>query len=290
MIHRTANIHPEAYLEPDVEIGPYAVIGPGVMLGRGCIIGSHVVIERNTRLGAGCRVYSHAVLGGDPQDRSYKGEPTYLEIGERNDFREFVTVSRGCHGEGITRIGSDCMLMAGVHVAHDCQLGSNIVMANLATLAGHVRVEDRVTIGGLAAFHQFVRVGRLAMVGGTAGVMQDIPPFCMVQGAPPATVRGLNLVGLKRSGVDPRGISALKHAFRLMFRRGMLKEHAVAEIEQSVEKTLEVRHFLEFVRQPSKRGICKAASDEGISVLPEGQDATAAARPEPQDSAAGGGY
>jgi len=266
MIHRTAIIHPEAYLEADVEVGPYSVLGPGVMIGTGCQIGSHVVIERNTRIGKGCRIYSHAVLGGDPQDLSYKGEPTYCEIGERNVLREHVTVSRGCHGEGITRIGNECMLMAGVHVAHDCQVGSNVIMANLATLAGHVTVDDRVVIGGLAAFHQFVRVGRQAMVGGTAGVMQDVPPYCTVQGAPPATVRGLNLVGLKRGGVDEKGITALKHAFRLMFRRGMLKENAVAEIEASVDKTLEVRRFIEFIRQPSKRGICKA-SDDRFSVI-----------------------
>ncbi len=191
MIHRTAVIDPEAHLAPGVRVGPYCVIGPGVYIGEGCELGSHVVIECNTRVGANCRVHSHVVLGGDPQDTSYRGEPTFCEIGENNVIREFVTINRGCHGEKVTRLGHNCLLMAGVHMAHDSQVGNHVTMANLATLAGHVEIGDRAVIGGLAAFHQFVRVGRLAMVGGTAGVMQDVPPYCMVQGSPPATVRGL---------------------------------------------------------------------------------------------------
>lgn len=273
MIHRTAVISSEAHLAPDVRVGPYCVIGPDVFVGAGCELGAHVVLERNTRIGAGCRIHSHAVIGGDPQDISYRGEPTFCEIGEDNVIREYVTINRGAHDEKVTRVGSHCLLMTGVHIAHDCQVGDRVIMANLATLAGHVHIEERATIGGLAAFHQFTRVGRLAMVGGTAGVMQDVPPFCMVQGSPPATVRALNLIGLKRSGAPDSSIAALKHAYRLMFRSGMLKERAIEEIRTSVELTPEARCFLEFLEVPSKRGICKGEPSSTWRVVggPEGQ-------------------
>ena len=267
LVHKTAIVDPEARLEDGVQVGAFSVIGPGVFLGRGVVIGSHSIIERDTRLGDGCHVASHAVLGGDPQDKSYAGEATFLEIGSGSVVREYVTVNRGCHGEKITRVGSNCLLMAGVHVAHDCQVGNGVIMANLATLAGHVQVDDRAVIGGLAVFHQFTRVGRMAMVGGTAGVMQDVPPFCLVQGSPPATVRGLNLVGLKRSGVSEASMSALKHAFRLVFRRNMLKDHALEEIRASVELTPEVRAFVEFLEAPSKRGICKGEPSGVLRVV-----------------------
>ncbi len=257
-IHSTAIIDEDAVLGPDVTIGPYAVIGPGVSIGRGTEVGSHAVIECNTRIGAGCRIHSHAVLGGDPQDLGYDGQPSYVEIGDRTSIREFVTISRGSHGRMLTSVGNDCLLMAGVHIAHDCQVGNNVIMSNMATLAGHITVEDRVIIGGLAAFHQFVRIGRMAMIGGTAGVMQDVPPFCMVQGTPPATIRGLNVVGLSRNGVDSRSQRALKHAFRLMFNRGMSRDDAIAEIRQSIELTPEVRHMIDFVSNPSRRGVCRS--------------------------------
>ncbi|MCH7472677.1 acyl-ACP--UDP-N-acetylglucosamine O-acyltransferase, partial [bacterium] len=203
-IHATAMVHPDARLGPDVSVGAYAIIGPGVAVGRGTAIESHAVIDQNTRIGEDCHIYSHAVIGSDSQDLKYAGEPTYLEVGDRTVLREYVTLNRGSREGSVTRVGSDCMLMTGVHIAHDCQLGDHVVMANLATLAGHITVGDGVVIGGLAAFHQFLRVGQLAMVGGTAGVMQDVPPYCMVQGAPPATVRALNLVGLARAGVGEK--------------------------------------------------------------------------------------
>jgi UDP-N-acetylglucosamine acyltransferase len=274
-IHRTAVVSPEAHLAPDVSVGAFCVIGPDVYLGAGCELGSHVTIECNTRIGEHCRIHSHAALGGDPQDISFRGEPAFVEIGSHNIIREFVTINRGAHGERITRVGSNCLLMTGVHIAHDCQVGDRVIMANLATLAGHVHIEERATIGGLAAFHQFTRVGRMAMVGGTAGVMQDVPPFCMVQGSPPATVRALNLIGLKRSGAPDTSITALKHAYRLMFRSGMLKERAIEEIRASVEMTPEARLFLEFLEAPSKRGICKGELSSTWRVVggSEGQDA-----------------
>jgi UDP-N-acetylglucosamine acyltransferase len=266
-VHKTAVVHPDARLEADVQVGPYCVIGPGVYVGRGTQIGSHVVIERDTRIGEKNRIASHATIGGDPQDLKYDGAPSFVEIGDRNMLREYVTINRGSHGGAVTRLGNDCMLMAGVHIAHDCSVGDRVILANCATLAGHVQIDDRAVIGGLAAFHQFVRVGRLAMVGGTAGVMQDVPPFCMVQGSPPATLRGLNRVGIMRNGASEQSFIGLKQAYRLMFRRGMTKDNALAEIEASVQKTPEVVQFTDWLKAASRRGICRGEAVEDLSVV-----------------------
>jgi UDP-N-acetylglucosamine acyltransferase len=272
-IHRTAIIHEDSVLEDDVRIGPYTVIGPAVRIGAGTQLGSHVVIESNTRIGVGCVIKPHAVIGSDAQDFGYHGEPAYIEIGDRTTIGEFAMISRGSHDDRTTRIGSDNLIMSGVHVAHDCQVGNNVILSNYVQLGGHIVVEDRAVIGGLAAFHQFCRIGTLSMVGGTAGVMQDVPPYCMVQGAPPATVRGLNRIGVRRAGVSDEGFAALKHAFRLLFRRGMTRENALDEIERLVELTPEVRHLVQFCRGPSKRGICKPEPSAGLGVVgggPEG--------------------
>ena len=277
-IHESAVIHSETNLAPDVEVGAFALIGPGVSIGAGTVVEHHAVIHRNTRIGEGCFFSAFASVGGDPQDLSYKGEPSFLEIGDRTTVREYCTLHRGAHGERITRIGSDCMLMAGAHVAHDCQLGNRVVIANFAQLAGHIEVGDRVVIGGLAAFHQFVRIGTMAMIGGTAGVMQDVPPYCMVQGAPPAKVHGLNLIGMKRGGVSKESISAVKHAFRLLFRRGMTKDHAVGEIEASVQpKTAELQAFINFVKAPSRRGIVSPEHSGGLKVVGGSRESQASA-------------
>lgn len=267
MIHRTAIVHQDARIDTGAQIGAYCVIGPNVVIGAGTVLDDHVTVARDTRIGEQCRIHSHATIGGDPQDLKYVGQPTYAEVGDRCVLREFVSVNRGSVEGNTTRVGSDSLLMAGVHVAHDCQVGSRVIMANCATLAGFVTVEERAVIGGLAAFHQFVRVGRLAMVGGTAGIMQDVPPYCMVQGAPPATLRGLNRVGMMRAGATEQSFIAVKQAYRLLFRRGMSKDNALAEIEASVPKTPEVMHFVEFMRAPSKRGFAKGEPVEELKVL-----------------------
>jgi UDP-N-acetylglucosamine acyltransferase len=268
-VHRTAIVHQDARVDPSVQIGPYCVIGPNVFIGAGSVLESHVHIVRDTRIGEGCHIFSHAVLGSDPQDLHYDGSATYVEVGDRCQLREYVTINRGSFEGSVTRLGSDCLLMTGVHLAHDCKVGSRVIMANCATLAGHVTVDDRAVIGGMAAFHQFVRVGRLAMVGGTAGVMQDVPPFCMIQGSPPATLRGLNRIGMVRNGATEQSFIAVKQAYRLMFRRGMTKENALAEIEASVPRTPEVLAFIEFLKAPSKRGIAKGepVEDTNLSVV-----------------------
>jgi len=271
-IHTTAIVHQDSVIAEGVRIGPYANIGPGVHIGRDTELASHVVIQGNTRIGAECLVKPHAVLGSDAQDLSYHGEPAFLEIGDRNILGEFVMISRGSHGDRLTTIGSDNLIMSGVHIAHDCQIGNHCVISNYAQLAGHLVVEDFAVIGGMAAFHQFCRIGTLSMVGGTAGVMQDVPPYCMVQGAPPATVRGLNRIGMKRAGISQESITAMKHAFRLMFMHRMLKQHAVAEIENLVEMTPEVKRFVAFVSANSKRGVCKADPSLGLNVIGGGPE------------------
>ena len=277
-IHRTAIIHEDAILEDGVQIGPYAVVGPGVRIGSGTRLGSHVVVECNTRIGRDCTVKPHAVIGSDPQDLSFKGEPAFVEMGDRNIVGEFVMISRGAHDERLTKIGNDNLIMSGVHIAHDCRVGNNIILSNYTQVAGHITIEDRAVIGGMAAFRQFTRIGTLAMVGGTAGVMQDVPPYCMVQGAPPATVRGLNRIGLMRNGVDQEGITALKHCFRLMFRRGMTRDNALDEIEKLVAMTPQVKHFVEFCRGPSKTGICKPEPTASLGVVGGGESRPAASK------------
>jgi UDP-N-acetylglucosamine acyltransferase len=291
-IHTTAIVHQDSVIAEGVRIGPYANIGPGVRIGRDTELGSHVVIQGNTRIGAECLVKPHAVLGSDAQDLSYHGEPAFLEIGDRNILGEFVMISRGSHGERLTTIGSDNLIMSGVHIAHDCQIGNHCVISNYAQLAGHLVVEDYAVIGGMAAFHQFCRIGTLSMVGGTAGVMQDVPPYCMVQGAPPATVRGLNRIGMKRAGISQESITAMKHAFRLMFMHRMLKQHAVTEIENLVEMTPEVKRFVAFVSANSKRGVCKADPSLGLNVIgggPEGGGAKPLSMDEPGGKARSAG-
>jgi UDP-N-acetylglucosamine acyltransferase len=291
-IHRSAIVHEDCVLEDDVRIGPYVVIGPGVRIGAGTQINSHVVIECNTRIGARCVVKPHAVIGSDAQDFGFRGEPAYVEIGDRTMIGEFAMISRGSHGDRTTRVGSDSMIMSGVHIAHDCQVGDHVILSNYAQLGGHIVVEDRAVIGGMAAFHQFCRIGTLSMVGGTAGVMQDVPPYCMVQGGPPATVRGLNRIGVRRAGVSDEGVAALKHAYRLLFRRGMTRENALDEIERLVELTPEVGHFVQFCRGPSKRGICKPEPSVGLGVVgagPEGADERRAQIAEAENHTASGG-
>ena len=216
-IHPTALVHPEAGLAGNVTVGAYTVIGPDVEIGSGTGIGHHVVIEGPTRMGVGNKVHSFAALGTDPQHRLYGNEPTRLEIGDGNVFREFVTVNRGTiDGGGVTRIESHNLFMAYVHIAHDCAIGSHVTMANAATLAGHVRVEDFAVFGGLAAVGQFLRVGESAMVAAGSMVEIHVPPFCIVQGDR-ARVRGLNLVGLSRRGVDREEIRSLRRAYKRLF-------------------------------------------------------------------------
>jgi UDP-N-acetylglucosamine acyltransferase len=256
MIHPTAIINKNAEIDEDVEIGPYSIIGEGVIIEKGTKIGAHAVIEGPSRIGKGCRIFPFASIGAIPQDLKFKGEKTELIIGDRNTFREFVTINRGtAGGGGKTVIGSDGLFMAYSHVAHDCHIGNFVIMANGATLAGHITIEDHAIIGGLVAIHQFVRIGAYAMVAGFSGVSQDIPPYVLASGNR-TKLYGLNIVGLKRHGFLPETIRNLKIAYRILFRSGLTMAKAIEMVRKEIKGCQEVDHLISFIEN-SKRGICR---------------------------------
>jgi UDP-N-acetylglucosamine acyltransferase len=261
-VHPTAIVSPTARLGRDVRVGPYAVVENGVAIGDGCEIRAHAVVKRGTTMGAGNRVFEGAVLGGEPQDLSFQGAPTGLVIGERNVFREGVTVHRSTKAGEATRIGSDCFLMACVHVAHDNRIGDRVILANNVALAGHVEVQDRAFLGGIVGVHQFCRIGRLAMVGGASKVVQDCLPFTITSGHP-ARARGLNVVGLRRAGVDAAGLRVLKEGLRLLLRGALPLEAALERMSALGDPRVD--EMAAFVRG-GKRGFAHArrgGPDEG---------------------------
>lgn len=249
-IHPNALIDAGARLGRGNRIGAGAIVEDGVVLGDDNLILPYAVIKTGTRMGSGNVVHEHAVLGGLPQDLSFRDRDTTLEIGDGNVFREGVTISRGCKGEGRTQVGSRNYVMAYVHAGHDCRLGDEIVIANGALLAGHVEVEDRAFISGCVIVHQFCRIGRLAMLSGGARVGLDAPPFFITEGSP-ARVRGLNLVGLKRAGLATAEIAAIKNAYRTLFRTRRPLADILAELAASDEP--HVRHLHAFL-SASRRG------------------------------------
>jgi UDP-N-acetylglucosamine acyltransferase len=253
MIHPTAIIHPKAQIGPDCEIGPYCVIGEHVELGRRCRLHSHVVIDGHTRLGKENEIYPFASLGLKTQDLKWKGGLTRTEIGDGNTFREYVTVNSATGDGEATEIGSHNNLLAYAHVAHNVKLGNHIVMSNVATLAGHIVVEDYAVVGGLAAVHQFCRIGRMAMIGGCSKVVQDVPPFMLVDGNP-AETRTINKLGLERNGVTDEAQAVLRQAHRILFREGMTIPNAVVRLEAELPALPELQHLVQFIRS-SQRGI-----------------------------------
>ena len=259
-IHETAVIYPGARLGRDVEVGPYSVIGENVFVGDGTKIGSHVVIEGWTTIGKECQIHHGACVGNAPQDLKFKGEKTFVYIGDNTVIREFVTINRAT-GEGEeTRIGSNCLLMGTVHIAHNCVVGNNVVISNHAGLAGHVTVEDRAIISGLTGVHQFVKIGRNAMVGGASKVVQDVPPFVIADGRP-ARVCGLNSVGIARAGLSEDVRRNLKRAYRILFRSGLQLSEAITTMEQELDSSEPVDHLLRFLRNVN-RGICRSRRDD----------------------------
>ena len=228
-----------------MRVGPYVLIEDDVVIGEGCEIGAHAVIKRFTTLGRRNRVFEHAVLGGEPQDVKFRGEASSLLIGDDNLIREFATLHRAS-GEGeATRIGSRNFLMVGVHIAHNCSLGDDNIFANGAALAGHIAVEDHVFLSNNVGAHQFVRFGRYAMVGGKSKIVQDVLPFMTTDGNPPR-VRGLNMVGLRRAGFDQAARQALKHAYQLLFRRGLGLEDALQQMTELKDENVD--HLIGFIR------------------------------------------
>jgi UDP-N-acetylglucosamine acyltransferase len=256
MIDPRAVVSPQAQIAADVEIGPFTVIGPDVVIGAGTWIGPHAVINGPTRIGTGNKIFQFASLGDAPQDKKYKGEPTLLEIGDRNVFRESVTVNRGTtHDRGVTHIGNDNLLMAYSHVAHDCRLGDQIVMANCATLGGHVEIGDWVTLGGLSAVHQHTKVGAHCLIAHNAAVTRDVPPYVLAVGRP-AVPHSVNAIGLQRRGFTPEQILNIRRAYRLLYRSGLKLNTALEELEKVAETQMEIRPFVEFIKR-SERSIVR---------------------------------
>jgi len=255
MIHPTAIIHPGAKIGADCHIGPYCVIGEHVTLGDGCRLHSHAVIDGHTRLGARNEVFPFVTLGLKTQDLKWKGGITRLEIGDDNVFREGVTVHSATAAETATVIGNHNLFLTNAHIAHDCLLGNHIIMSGFAGLAGHVVVEDYAILGGYVAVHQFCRIGMHSMMGGCTKIVQDVPPYMIVDGNPGAT-RAVNKVGLERRGFSEEAREAIKHAHRILFREDLAITNALAKIEAEIPQLPEVKHLVDFVRT-SERGISK---------------------------------
>lgn len=251
-IDPTARIDATAQIGEGVSIGAYSVVGPNSRLGQGTVLKNHVTIGPNTVLGSNNTIYPHAVVGGDPQDLLWHGEETYLTMGDRNVVREGVTINRGTmKGDGYTRVGNGNLLMAYAHVAHDCLLGDHVIMANNSLLAGHVIVHDRAILNGAAAVHQFTTIGRLCYVGGLTRIVQDVPPFMIVEGNP-SKVRKVNLVGLQRLGVSADRIREIREAFRVIYRSRKPRAEIIAELEQAGDISAEVRELVDFLKQVNR--------------------------------------
>ncbi len=256
-IHPTALVSKNAQLGANVEIGAYSIIGDAVKIGDGTIVKSHVVIEGNTQIGKDNVIFPFAAIGLEPQDLKFKGEKSRVEIGDNNKIREHVTIHLGTQdGAMVTKIGSNCLLMVGVHVAHDCVVGDYVILANNATLAGHVEVGNHVVIGGLSAVHQFARIGEGAMIGGMSGVENDVIPNGLVMGER-ASLAGLNLVGMKRRGVSRSDIHALRSFFKKLFSQKNTGFSArVADLAKQFESPA-VQEVAAFVKSESARSFCQ---------------------------------
>ena len=252
MIDARAIVSGEAELASDVSVGPFSIIGPQVQIGPGTVVGPHVVINGPTTIGAGNRIFQFASIGDAPQDKKYQGEPTRLQIGDRNVFRESCTVNRGtAHDQGVTRVGSDNLFMAYAHVAHDCAVGSHTVFANCAALGGHVEIGDWAILGGLTAVHQFTKIGAHAFLGGGAIVTRDVPPYVMVAGNP-AVPHAVNSEGLKRRGFTEEQIRHIRDAYRIVYRSDLKLAEALARLAPQADGRPEIRAFVDFIHASTR--------------------------------------
>lgn len=255
-VHPTAVVDPRAELGADIEVGPYCVVGEFVKLGNRNRLLSHVVLQGHTILGDGNVIYPFASVGTTPQDLKYKGEPSELQIGSGNTIREYVSLNPGTTGGGmVTKVGDQNLLMMYCHIAHDCIVGNRNVIANGATLGGHVTVEDNVIVGGLVGIHQFVRIGTGAILGAGSMVSKDVPPYCNATGDR-ATLRGLNLEGLRRRGFDRATVKAIRQAYRIVFQSKLRTEEALKRVREELAGVPQVEKFVQFIAG-SQRGICR---------------------------------
>jgi UDP-N-acetylglucosamine acyltransferase len=257
LIHPTALVHPEAKIHPSVEIGPFCTVGQHAEIGKGTRLISHVAIDGWTKIGEDNVFFPYSLIGGIPQDLKYKGEPTKLEIGNRNTIRESVTLNLGtAQGGGVTKIGDDNLIMASVHVGHDCIIGNHCIIVNFVGLAGHVTLEDYVTLGGMTGVSQFARVGAHSYIGGQSGIERDVPPFCIAVGSRPCNIKGANIVGLRRRGFSAEIISKINEAIKLWARSDVQKEQCLLEIESQYGEVPEIRSFISFIRK-SEHGVVR---------------------------------
>ena len=253
-IHPTAIVDPNAELDPTVEVGPYAIIGPDVKIGEGTVVQAHAYISGHTTIGKRCQVFPFACVGMKSQDMKYhEGDVTYVEIGDETVLREFSTVHLGTKPGEVTRIKNNCLIMAYCHVAHGCTVGNHVIMSNIATLAGEVQVGDYAILGGLSAVHQFCRIGEHAMIAGASAIRKDAPPYMITECAEgPARVRGPNLVGLERRGFPAEVRSALKEAYRLIYRENLNRSQALERVEKEVPRLPEIQNLLDFYRSSGR--------------------------------------
>jgi UDP-N-acetylglucosamine acyltransferase len=251
-IHPTAIIDSKVELGADVVVGPYCVIGSDVIIGDGCWLQHHVTICGPTKIGQRNRFHCYCSIGQQTQDLKYAGEPTYLEIGDGNCFREFVTVHRATAAGNVTIVRNNGNFLAYAHIAHDCDVGNNVIFSNNGTLGGHVMVGEFAVLGGLSAVHQFCRIGKHAITGGCSKIVQDVPPYMIADGNP-AEIRGINLVGLERRGFAPESIRVLKEAFRILYRAKLNTKQAIEEIRRSLPEKPELKELIQFI-ETSQRG------------------------------------
>lgn len=256
-IHPTAIVDATARLGDRVSVGPYAVIGPRVCVGDRSRIDAHVVLEGPLMIGEDCDIHAFAALGKRSQDLKFKGGETAVRIGDRCTIREYVTIHQATKDGGETVLGSDCVLLAYCHVAHDCVVGDDVILSNGFTLAGHVHVGDCVVGGGLSGVHQFTRIGDLSMVSAMTKVVQDVMPYCIVDGNP-ASLVSVNKIGLQRNGRSPEAIQAVERAYKNLFRSGLRREEAEADVEAELGDAPEVREMLDFLHGESSRGMTHA--------------------------------
>ena len=254
-IHPTAIVDPKAKLGAKTIVGPYCIVGSEVVIGEGCWLQHHVTLCGPMLAGTKNKFYAYCSIGQQTQDLKYAGEPTYLEIGDENSFREFCTVNRSTKADGKTRVGNRGNFLAYSHIGHDCTVGNSVVFSNNGTLAGHVEVGDHAVMGGLTAVHQFCRIGRFAITGGCSKIVQDVPPFMIADGNP-AEIRGVNLIGLERKNYPPESVKVIKEAFRLIYRSKYNRRQAIEAMQKELPQTEEISELIQFIEK-SERGIIR---------------------------------
>ena len=255
MIHKTAIVDPKAKISANVNIGPYSIIGPNVEIGKDTDINSHVSIAGYTKIGKKNKIYPFASIGNNPQDLKYNGEKSYLEIGDSNTIREYVSINPGTDGGGgLTKIGNNCLFMVSSHIAHDCVIGDNVVAVNNVAIGGHVQIDDNAIIGGNSAIHQYIRIGKFAMIGGICAVIRDVIPYGLVHGNR-SVLQGINLIGLRRNNIPNQEIALLNKAYKEIFKSENLSENLKNLSEEFKENDL-VKEILKFIQKDKKRPIC----------------------------------